>query len=157
TRRPARTDREANPAAGVMTVRVSDFGALNGVPVPGRTAGRIVSLTRLGRPVAPGDRFLLATNGFRAAGGGRYPGLGAARLVLNDPEIARDIVLRHLVQRGWTDHRPTPAFRFAPLGGTRATFDSGPLSRAYLDQLEHLEVEAAGMTNRGFARYRLTL
>lgn len=78
---------------------------------------RIVRLTYLGKPVRPEQWFVVATNNYRASGGGHFPGLDGGNIVLAAPDGIRDI-LAHWLQRhgqvGIAD-LPPPSWHFAPL------------------------------------------
>jgi 2',3'-cyclic-nucleotide 2'-phosphodiesterase (5'-nucleotidase family) len=54
---------------------------------------RIVGLSVNGRPVAPGDSFTLATNSYRAEGGGGYAMLRGARAVYDRGESIADLLV----------------------------------------------------------------
>jgi 2',3'-cyclic-nucleotide 2'-phosphodiesterase / 3'-nucleotidase len=78
-------------------------------------ARRIARVRFQGRPLDPDQRFLVATNNYRADGGGRFPGLDGSNVVLRAPDSNRDVVLRFL--RGTPTAPPlvTP-WRFASFG-----------------------------------------
>ena len=83
-----------------------------------RPAGeRITSLTYRGKPVAPDQPFVVATNNYRANGGGHFPGLDGSSIVLTSPDGAREILARWLERQrhlGAGDLEPT-SWRFAPV------------------------------------------
>jgi 2',3'-cyclic-nucleotide 2'-phosphodiesterase/3'-nucleotidase len=74
---------------------------------------RIVRLLLRGAPLEPGQEFLVATNNYRASGGGNFPGLDGGKTVLAAPDASRDVLIayikavRHLTreangaQRSW--------------------------------------------------------
>ncbi|QJE02589.1 bifunctional 2',3'-cyclic-nucleotide 2'-phosphodiesterase/3'-nucleotidase [Massilia forsythiae] len=82
---------------------------------PGR---RIVKLQLRGAPVTERQAFLVATNNYRASGGGNFPGLDGSRTVLASPDASRDVLIAYIrdakrlsraangAQRSW---------RFAPV------------------------------------------
>ncbi|MBD8872700.1 bifunctional 2',3'-cyclic-nucleotide 2'-phosphodiesterase/3'-nucleotidase [Rhodanobacter sp. DHB23] len=78
---------------------------------------RITSLTFDGKPVQPGQPFIVVTNNYRASGGGHFPGLDGSSIVLAAPDGTREIVARWLAQhREITAHDlPAGSWRFAPL------------------------------------------
>ncbi|MCP1372961.1 bifunctional 2',3'-cyclic-nucleotide 2'-phosphodiesterase/3'-nucleotidase [Dyella lutea] len=83
-----------------------------------RPAGeRITSLTYHGKPVIPDQPFIVATNNYRANGGGHFPGLDGSGIVLASPDGAREILARWIERRqhlGPGDLEPT-SWHFAPL------------------------------------------
>ncbi|MBX3693126.1 bifunctional 2',3'-cyclic-nucleotide 2'-phosphodiesterase/3'-nucleotidase [Dokdonella sp.] len=66
-----------------------------------RPAGeRIVDLRHEGQPVDAAQRFILATNNYRAGGGGDFPGTGGDRVVLSDQIMNRDLLIDWVRARG---------------------------------------------------------
>ncbi|BAS27883.1 bifunctional 2',3'-cyclic-nucleotide 2'-phosphodiesterase/3'-nucleotidase [Limnochorda pilosa] len=68
---------------------------------------RIVDLTFQGRPVAPDQAFVLATNNYRADGGGGFPATGEKAQVVFDPQIASRQLIVEAISRAGTIN-PTP-------------------------------------------------
>jgi len=54
---------------------------------------RIRHLTWQGKPVAADQVFLVATNNYRASGGGNFPGLDGSRTVIAAPDTNRDVLV----------------------------------------------------------------
>jgi 2',3'-cyclic-nucleotide 2'-phosphodiesterase/3'-nucleotidase len=54
---------------------------------------RIRHLTWQGKPVAADQVFLVATNNYRASGGGNFPGLDGSRTVIAAPDANRDVLV----------------------------------------------------------------
>ncbi|MDB5962031.1 MAG: bifunctional 2,3-cyclic-nucleotide 2-phosphodiesterase/3-nucleotidase [Massilia sp.] len=54
---------------------------------------RIVQLTYRGKPVEMGQEFIVATNNYRASGGGSFPGLDGSRTILASPDANRDVLI----------------------------------------------------------------
>ena len=83
-----------------------------------RPAGeRITSLTYHGKPVTPEQPFVIATNNYRASGGGHFPGLDGNHIVLASPDGAREILARWIERKRHLDAAdlaPT-SWHFAPL------------------------------------------
>lgn len=57
---------------------------------------RIVGLTYQGKPVESAQEFLVATNNYRASGGGGFPGLDGSNVVLASPDNNRDILIDYI-------------------------------------------------------------
>jgi len=120
-------------------------------------ARRIGTLLHGGRPVADDDVFAVATNSYRAAGGGNFPGTGGDNVILEGPDTNRDVLLRHIAGCAEVDPTGAPAWRFSPLPGTSVLFETGPGALAHLDALNGLAPEPAGETEDGFLLFRLHL
>ena len=131
------------------------FGADGSLLNP--AARRVVRLDHDGRPVADDDHFVVATNSYRAGGGGNFPGAGGDSVILEGPDTNRDVLLRYVTDRGGIDIAHAPAWRFAPLPGTSVLFETGPGAALHLDQIAGLDIEPAGTTPEGFLRFRIRL
>lgn len=118
-------------------------------------AGRIRDLTHAGRPMDPEARFVVATNSYRAGGGGEFPIPGDTPRALETDESNRDMLVRWIKALGTVDPRPEPGWSFAPMPGTSALFDSAP--EADPEQAPWRRIERAGPAPGGFARFRLHL
>lgn len=57
---------------------------------------RIRKLAWRGKPVLPEQEFLVATNNYRASGGGNFPGLDGSRTVIAAPDNNRDILIAYV-------------------------------------------------------------
>ncbi|VXB67018.1 bifunctional 2',3'-cyclic-nucleotide 2'-phosphodiesterase/3'-nucleotidase [Massilia sp. 9I] len=57
---------------------------------------RIRNLVWRGKPVAPGQEFLVATNNYRASGGGHFPGLDGSKTVIASPDNNRDVMIAYV-------------------------------------------------------------
>jgi 2',3'-cyclic-nucleotide 2'-phosphodiesterase/3'-nucleotidase len=61
---------------------------------------RITSLMYRDKPVIPSQQFIVATNNYRANGGGHFPGLDGSHTVLAAPDGNREILV------SWLQHHP---------------------------------------------------
>ncbi|KQV59373.1 MULTISPECIES: bifunctional 2',3'-cyclic-nucleotide 2'-phosphodiesterase/3'-nucleotidase [unclassified Duganella] len=57
---------------------------------------RIKELTWRGRPVQPGQEFIVATNNFRASGGGGFPGLDGSKTIFASPDNNRAVLIAYI-------------------------------------------------------------
>ena len=99
---------------------------------------------------------ILATNGYRAAGGGGYAMARAARLVPHDRRPLRDILTAFLTAQTEITPRTAPVWSFRPLPDTSAWFESSPNGRVHLGRPEcrHIRDDRAGQG--GLHRYICT-
>jgi len=132
---------------------------------PTRAPGqRIVKLELRGKPVAASQEFLVATNNYRASGGGNFPGLDGSRTVLASPDTSRDVLISYIRarkelaqatdggQRSWRFARVKTAgpvvFHSAP----------GKLALARAAGLDNVsELRADDGQGKGFALYAIDL
>ena len=103
---------------------------------------RISELSYKGKPVSPTQPFIIATNNYRANGGGHFPGLDGSSIVLAAPDGTREILAQWIEQKKQIDKtalEPT-SWTFAPLK-TR-----GPVT--FTGAANKLDVaKAAGLTH----------
>lgn len=101
-------------------------------------AHRVMNLRYQGEPVRPDAQFIVATNNYRAFGGGNFPGLNASKVVLEAPEENRQVLLEYLrmMDRLSANKQVNPSadgnWRILPVPGVRLTFQSASAAQRYL-------------------------
>ncbi|MBD3787036.1 MAG: bifunctional 2',3'-cyclic-nucleotide 2'-phosphodiesterase/3'-nucleotidase [Sphingomonadales bacterium] len=122
-------------------------------------AHRIIDLMFEGKPVDPAQDFVVASNNYRASGGGHFPGADGSTVILQAPDTNRDVLVRYIHAMGTIAPSADANWGFAPVAGATALYDTGPKAAAYLDDIRArgLAIEPAGEGPDGFARFRITL
>jgi 2',3'-cyclic-nucleotide 2'-phosphodiesterase/3'-nucleotidase len=125
---------------------------------------RIRNLTWRGKPVANDQAFLVATNNYRASGGGNFPGLDGSRTVIAAPDTNRDVLIawirahRHLTRAADGMAR---SWRFAPVTTSGPVVFHAPPGKLELARAAGLEnvtqLKADDGQGKGFALYALDL
>ena len=123
---------------------------------------RIVGMAWRGQAVDPAQPFIVATNNYRASGGGNFPGLDGSKTVFASPDNNRDVLIDYvrtaktLTRAGNGSAR---SWRFAPVKTAGpVVFHSAPgklaLAReAGIDNVSELQAD----DGKGFALYAVDL
>jgi len=135
----------------------SVFGVTYQIDVAAPVGARIHDLCFDGVPVRPDQRFALATSQFRAAGGGGYAPCAPDQIIAQCPLPFSEALIAHLHEPGGCAWQKASPWRFAPLRGVEATFDTSVDAAAYLGDISHLSPRACDRTEDGFLRIRITL
>ena len=125
---------------------------------------RIRNFTYNGSAVSPTAQFIVATNNYRASGGGNFPGLNGSKTIYASPDANRDVLIAYIKKaatlakavngndRSWHFTRVTTAgpvqFSSAPNLAALAAADGIP---------GVTQVLADDGTNLGLARYQIDL
>ncbi len=120
-------------------------------------ANRIVNLLFNGAPIDPDAQFIVATNNYRASGGGDFPGAKGDTVVFEGPDTNRDVIVRYIVEKGTISPRADANWSFAPLPDTSVLFDTGPKASAYAKDVQGVRITPAGDGPDGFSRFRINL
>ncbi|MCK0167165.1 bifunctional 2',3'-cyclic-nucleotide 2'-phosphodiesterase/3'-nucleotidase [Jannaschia sp. S6380] len=120
-------------------------------------ANRIVDLTYQGAPIDPEAEFIVATNNYRAGGGGSFPGADGSTTVVEAPDTNRDVIVRYIVEQGTISPSADANWTFVPMDGTSVLFETGPSAAAYAAGVPGVTLEALDTNEDGFLRYRMSL
>lgn len=122
-------------------------------------ANRVIDLMFNGQPVDMTQEFIVATNNYRASGGGKFPGADGSTIILEAPDTNRDVLVRYIVEQKTINPAADANWSFAPIEGATVIFATGPKAQTYLEEVRTrgLKIEAAGEAEGGFGLYRINL
>ena len=120
-------------------------------------ASRIVNLAYAGKPIDMAQKFVVATNNYRAGGGGNFPDIKDDKVVFVAPDTNRDVLVRYIISEGTINPTADDNWTFKPLPGTSVTFETGPKARDFIKDVKSVKIEDAGEGADGFAKFRITL
>lgn len=108
-------------------------------------AHRIVNLRYDGKPLDDNQTFLVATNNYRASGGGNFAGLNGKQIVIDAPDENREALARYLASEGKVNPSRDNNWRILPVAGVGLRFVTGAGAKAVLDR--HPEFRLVGEGN----------
>jgi 2',3'-cyclic-nucleotide 2'-phosphodiesterase/3'-nucleotidase len=94
-------------------------------------ASRVRDLRYLGQPVRDGQRFVIATNNYRASGGGKFPGLAQAAVALDASVENREVLIDYLKTSQPLHLAADGNWRILPVPGVSLRFLSGAAGARY--------------------------
>ena len=152
----------AHPSYNFDTITSKDISyEIDVTQTPGQ---RIKRLTYQGKPVDLQQEFLIATNNYRASGGGNFPGLDGSKTVLASPDNNRELLIAYITQEKQLTRAKNGAarsWRFAK-ATTRGpvVFHTAPkvldlAQAAGIDNVTLLKADDGA--GKGFALYQLDL
>jgi 2',3'-cyclic-nucleotide 2'-phosphodiesterase/3'-nucleotidase len=150
--------------AGFNADMLTDRDASYRIDVTQPVGRRIVDLRYQGRAVTAAQQFIVATNNYRASGGGNFPGLDGSKTVLAAPDASRDVLIAYIRQAGRlsrADNGASRSWRFAPVAVKGPVlFHSAPgviglAQEAGLDNITLLKADDGA--GKGYALYQVDL
>ncbi len=120
-------------------------------------ASRIVGLAFAGKPIDLEKTFIVATNNYRAGGGGNFPEINNDVVAFAAPDTNRDVIVRYIIEQGTINPSADGNWTFRPVKDASVLFETGPASQQYMDQVKSIAITPAGEGENGFVRYRINL
>lgn len=120
-------------------------------------ANRIKNLMFNGQAVTDDMEFVIATNNYRASGGGDFPGADGSTIIFEAPDTNRDVIVRYIIEQGTIEPSADANWSFAPMPDTEVLFETGPKATDYVDDVKGANIAPAGDGADGFALFRLKL
>jgi 2',3'-cyclic-nucleotide 2'-phosphodiesterase/3'-nucleotidase len=125
---------------------------------------RIKNLTYQGAPVTSAMSFIVATNNYRASGGGSFPGLDGTKTVYASPDANRDVLIAYIKNAAnvtRATHGSARSWRFTPVATAgKVVFSSGVgmLQQAVDAGLTNISLDKADDgSNKNLSQYLIDL
>ncbi len=100
--------------------------------VANAAARRVVNLRFDGKSIDEAAKFIVATNNYRAYGGGNFPGLTAAKVIIDAPEENREALVEYLAANPKFNPSADGNWRINGVPGISMTFVSAAAAAKYL-------------------------
>jgi 2',3'-cyclic-nucleotide 2'-phosphodiesterase / 3'-nucleotidase len=112
-------------------------------------AGRVKNLRYNGQPIDNAAFFIVATNNYRAFGGGNFPALGADKVILDAPEENREALVEYLkdgsnAMAGKVNPSADNNWRILPVPGITMTFNSSAAATKFLPNHKKIKLHKEG-------------
>jgi 2',3'-cyclic-nucleotide 2'-phosphodiesterase / 3'-nucleotidase len=109
--------------------KYSEAGVLIGAKA-GRN--RVTQLKYNGKAIDLNAKFIVASNNYRAYGGGNFPGLSAAKVVVDAPTENREALIQYLLAHPTFNPSADNNWHIRLLPGIQMTFESATVAKKYL-------------------------
>lgn len=117
-------------------------------------ANRIVNLSYEGKPVDPKQKFVVATNNYRA--GSAFANPNQNNIILDAPLENRQAIIEYITEKKTINPSADNNWTFAPISGNvNVTFDSSPNGEKYLGNDSNIKL--VGPSADGFSKYSVNL
>lgn len=124
-------------------------------------ASRIVNLSYNGKPIDPAQKFVVASNNYRASSS-KFANPDGKRIILASPDENRQVVIDYIRSNGTINPSADGNWSLAPFGSANVTFATSPAAKdamagnaalaAKQNELRYLDT-----TEDGYAKFKLSV
>ncbi|NQZ32182.1 MAG: bifunctional 2',3'-cyclic-nucleotide 2'-phosphodiesterase/3'-nucleotidase [Oceanospirillaceae bacterium] len=116
---------------------------------------RVVELQYQGKAIDEKAQFIVATNNYRASGGGKFPALDGSNIIISAPDENRTVLANDIFALKTIDPSADNNWSFVAIKNSNVVFQSSPNAKAAIT--DDMPIEYVGEGTDGFAKYRLKL
>ncbi|MEM5530603.1 bifunctional 2',3'-cyclic-nucleotide 2'-phosphodiesterase/3'-nucleotidase [Gammaproteobacteria bacterium AS21] len=114
---------------------------------------RIIDFKFAGKAVDDEQQFIVATNNYRASGGGSFPGIDGSNIIISAPDENRTVLANDIFTLKTIDPSADKNWSFKSIDKVNVTFESSPNAKSAITT--DMPIEYVGEGIAGFAKYRL--
>jgi 2',3'-cyclic-nucleotide 2'-phosphodiesterase/3'-nucleotidase len=114
---------------------------------------RIIDFKFAGKAVDDEQQFIVATNNYRASGGGSFPGIDGSNIIISAPDENRTVLANDIFTLKTIDPSADKNWSFKSIDKVNVTFESSPNAKSAITT--DMPIEYVGEGAAGFAKYRL--
>ena len=116
---------------------------------------RVVELQYQGKAIDEKAQFIVATNNYRASGGGNFPALDGSNIIISAPDENRTVLANDIFTLKTIDPSADNNWSFVAIENSNVVFQSSPNAKTAIT--DDMPIEYVGEGTDGFAKYRLKL
>ncbi len=119
------------------------------------SSSRVTNVTYNDVPLDLNQEFIVVTNNYRASGGGNFPGVKGAELIVDSQDENRQVLMDYIKEAGIVDPTADGNWSLAPIkGNVNVTFTTAPEAASVLPA----NIKDTGQQdNKGFGIFELDL
>lgn len=119
------------------------------------SSSRIVNLQYNGKAIDPNQEFIMATNNYRASGGGNFPGVKGSKYIIDSPDENRQILMDYITASKTINPSADHNWSIAPItGNVKVTFTSSPKAASYAKLTDNITYTDL-LDDKGFGIFTL--
>lgn len=116
-------------------------------------ASRIVNLSYNGKPIDPEQKFVVASNNYRASSS-KFANPDGKRIILASPDENRQVIIDYIRENGTINPTADGNWSLAPFGNANVTFETSPAAKEAAAKADNLEFVAD--SEGGYAKFKLS-
>lgn len=122
-------------------------------------SSRIVNLKYNGQPLDPNQDFIVATNNYRASGGGNFPGVKGSELIIDSQDENRQVLMDYISGQKTINPSADGNWSIAPIlsGSTNTTFTTAPAAEKYIAETDGKFSYTGNQNEKGFGIFNIDL
>ncbi|WP_239004672.1 bifunctional 2',3'-cyclic-nucleotide 2'-phosphodiesterase/3'-nucleotidase [Paenibacillus tepidiphilus] len=118
-------------------------------------SSRIINLQYNGKAIDPEQEFIVATNNYRASGGGNFPGVKGSKYIIDSPDENRQILMDYITASKTINPTADNNWSIAPISGdAKVTFTTSPKAELYAKETDNIAYTGQ-VDDKGFGIFTL--